>query len=221
MANTPFHGTHVSGIIGADRSNNIGMKGVADNVRIMTLRAVPDGDEHDKDIALAIRYAVDNGAKVINMSFGKDFSPEKQWVDDAFRYAEQKGVLIVHAAGNDNKNLDSSYNYPNIHFADGSGSAKNVITVGASADASTGSLTASFSNYSPKDVDVFAPGVAIYSTIPGGNTYGNAQGTSMASPVVAGLAALIYQYHPNFTPAQVKEVIEKSAIVQTLSLIHI
>lgn len=213
MATNSFHGTHCSGIIAAARNNDKGMDGVADNVRIMMLRAVPDGDEHDKDIALAIRYAVDNGARIISMSFGKDFSPEKEWVDDAFRYAEKKGVLLIHAAGNDNKNVDSADNFPNPIYINGKGKATNVITVGASGDEKNGGLTASFSNYGKKEVDVFAPGVGIYSTIPGGNTYGNASGTSMACPVVAGIAALVLQHYPNFTPQQLKYVIEKSVVV--------
>jgi subtilisin family serine protease len=211
MASTPLHGTHVAGIIGAVRNNGKGSNGVADNVKIMMLRAVPDGDEHDKDIALAIRYAVDNGAKVVNMSFGKDFSPEKHWVDDAVKYAASKGVLLVHAAGNDGKNIDTAYNYPTPVFAADSSRAANWITVGASGDPKVGGMVAYFSNYGKKEVDVFAPGVQIYSTIPGGNTYGNLQGTSMASPVVAGLAALVWSYYPNLTPQQVKQVIEKSA----------
>jgi subtilisin family serine protease len=209
-----MHGTHVTGIIGADRTNDIGVKGVADNVKVMMVRAVPDGDEHDKDIALAIRYAVDNGAQVINMSFGKSFSPEKQWVDEAVKYAESKGVLLVHAAGNDAKDVDTSDNFPNPVFKADSKKADNWITVGASAPLNDGkkeSLTANFSNYGKKEVDVFAPGVKIYSTLPGGNEYGNLQGTSMASPVVAGLAAFILEYYPNLSPEQVKWVIEKSA----------
>lgn len=213
MASTPFHGTHCAGIIAAARNNDKGMDGVADNVRIMMLRAVPDGDEHDKDIANAIRYAVDNGARIISMSFGKDFSPEKEWVDDAFRYAEKKGVLLVHAAGNDSKNVDTAHNYPNPVYANGKGRASNVITVGAAGDEKNGGLTASFSNFGKKEVDVFAPGVNIYSTIPGTTTYGNASGTSMACPVVAGIAALILQHYPTFTPQQLKYVIEKSAVV--------
>lgn len=205
-----LHGTHVSGIIGAARNNGVGMDGIADNVKIMTVRAVPDGDEHDKDIALAIRYAADNGAKVINMSFGKGFSPEKKWVDDAVKYAESKGVLLVHAAGNSQRNLDTTYNFPTAVFEEGT-RAPNWITVGASGDPKAGGLTASFSNYGKKEVDVFAPGVKIYSTVPGGNTYQNLQGTSFASPVVAGLAAFIMQYYPKLTPEQVKLVIEKSS----------
>ncbi|MFM2139709.1 MAG: hypothetical protein RJA57_2016, partial [Bacteroidota bacterium] len=201
----------VSGIIAAVRGNGLGMDGVADNVRIMSLRAVPDGDEHDKDIALAIRYAVDNGARVINMSFGKSFSPQKKWVDEAVRYAESNDVLLVHAAGNDAKNLDTTYNYPCPELLDGS-RPKNWITVGASGDEKAGGMTASFSNYGKNEVDVFAPGVRIYSTVPGGNTYQNQQGTSMASPVVAGLAAFIMSYFPNLTAAQVKSVIEGSAL---------
>ena len=222
MAGTPFHGTHVAGIIGAARNNGKGMDGIADNVKIMMIRAVPDGDEHDKDIALAIRYAVDNGAKVINMSFGKDFSPEKNWVDDAVKYAESKGVLLVHAAGNDHKNLDSADNFPNASLKTYKIRASNWLTVGASSDptAEPGfeSLTASFSNYGKKEVDVFAPGTKIYSTIPGGTTYGNAQGTSMASPVVAGVAALILSYNPQLTPQQLKDIIEKSSTPVTIKV---
>jgi cell wall-associated protease len=211
MAGTPFHGTHCSGIIAAARGNGKGIDGIADNVRIMMIRAVPDGDEHDKDIALAIRYAVDNGANVISMSFGKDFSPQKKWVDDAVKYADSKGVLLVHAAGNDNKNIDSTDNFPNPVYVDKSGRANSFITVGASGDPTNGGLTANFSNYGKKEVDVFAPGVKIYSTIPGGNAYGNASGTSMACPVVAGVAALIMEYYPALSAKQVKSVIENSA----------
>jgi len=210
MAGTPSHGTHCSGIIGAARNNGIGMNGIADNVKIMMVRAVPDGDEHDKDIANAIRYAVDNGAQVISMSFGKDFSPEKTWVDDAVKYAQSKDVLLVHAAGNDAKNIDTAYNFPNPVFLDGTGRAKNFITVGASGDSTNGGFTASFSNYGKNEVDVFAPGVNIYSTLPGGNKYGNFSGTSMAAPVVAGIAALIREYFPELSAEQVKYAIENS-----------
>lgn len=210
MAATSKHGTHCSGIIAAVRNNGKGGDGIADNVRIMMLRAVPDGDEHDKDIALAIRYAVDNGAQIVSMSFGKDFSPQKQWVDDAVKYAEKKGVLLVHAAGNDSKNIDSTDNFPCVTALDGY-RARNWITVGASGDPKNGGITARFSNYGKKDVDVFAPGVQIYATIPGGNTYGKLSGTSMACPVVAGTAALLLEYFPTLTAEQLKYVIEKSA----------
>lgn len=217
MAGTPLHGTHVSGIIAARRNNGVGMDGIADNVRIMMVRAIPDGDEHDKDIALAIRYAVDNGARVINMSFGKSFSPQKNWVDSAVLYADSKGVLLVHAAGNESKDVDSADNFPNPIFKVLNNRAKNWITVGASSDplAEPGfkSYTASFSNYGKKEVDVFSPGTKIYSTLPGGNVYGNLQGTSMASPVVAGVAAMILSYYPNLSAEQVKFAIEKSAII--------
>ena len=212
LASTPMHGTHCAGIIAAVRNNGKGMDGIADNVRIMAIRAVPDGDEHDKDIANAIRYAVDNGAKIISMSFGKDFSPEKEWVDEAFRYAASKNVLLVHAAGNDSKNVDTTYNFPNPFYINGKGRAENIITVGAAGDLKNGGLTASFSNYGKKEVDVFAPGVNIYSTLPGGKNYGNLSGTSMACPVVAGTAALLLEYYPNLTAVQLKEAIEKSAV---------
>ncbi len=211
MASTPMHGTHCAGIIAAVRNNGIGMDGIADNVRIMMVRAVPDGDEHDKDIANAIRYAVDNGAQIISMSFGKDYSPEKSWVDDAVKYAGSKNVLLVHAAGNDHKNVDSAVNFPNpVYITDGM-RAPNFITVGASGDPTNGGFTADFSNYGKEEVDVFAPGVNIYSTLPGGNKYGNLSGTSMACPVVAGLAALVLSHYPGLSAVQLKDVIEKSA----------
>jgi subtilisin family serine protease len=217
MASDPMHGTHVSGIIGAQRDNNIGINGIADNVRIMMIRAVPNGDEHDKDIALAIRYAVNNGARVINMSFGKNLSPQKSWVDDAVKYAESKGVLLIHAAGNDAEDVDSVDNFPNPNYKNSRSHAKNWITVGASSDPraeeSFKSYTASFSNYGKKEVDVFAPGTRIYSTLPGGNKYGNLDGTSMAAPVVTGVAALIMEYFPTLSPEEVKYCIEKSAVM--------
>jgi subtilisin family serine protease len=212
MGGTPMHGTHVSGIIAAQRNNGVGMDGVAENVQIMTLRVVPDGDEYDKDIALAIFYAVDHGAKVINMSFGKSYSPEKKWIDSAVRYAAAKDVLILHAAGNDAKNLDEAENYPNPFYLYTGERAPNFMTIGASSDPKiSGSLAADFSNYGKETVDVFAPGVKIYSTLPGGNTYGNQKGTSMATPVVAGIAALLRSYFPHLTAMQVREAIEKSA----------
>jgi subtilisin family serine protease len=218
MASDPSHGTHVAGIIGAVRDNGKGVQGVSDHVRIMSLRAVPDGDEHDKDIANAIRYAVDNGAWVVNMSFGKSFSPQKKWVDDAVRYAESKGVILIHAAGNDAKNIDIEDNYPNPKFDnDSTRQAANWITVGASGP-NGDMIAADFSNYG-RAVDVFAPGVEIYSTLPGGNQYGNQQGTSMASPVVAGLAALILSYYPTLSATQVKDVIERTVTPITVPVV--
>lgn len=211
MGPGPMHGTHVTGIIAAQRNNGLGVDGVADHVRIMTLRVIPDGDEYDKDVALAIRYAVDQGAKVINMSFGKSFSPEKKWVDSAVRYAELKDVLLVHASGNEGENIDEKENYPSPLLTQWHSKANNFITVGASSDIRIEkSIAADFSNYGKEMVDVFAPGVKIYSTIPGGNQYGNLNGTSMASPVVAGLAAILRSYFPELTAPEIKKIIESS-----------
>ncbi len=202
------HGTHVAGIVGAERGNGIGVDGIASSVRIMPVRVVPDGDERDKDVANAIRYAVDNGARVINMSFGKAYSPQKGVVDDAVRYADSKGVLLVHAAGNDASNLDLRPSYPIRAFQAG-GQPRLWIEVGASSYTAD-SLAASFSNYSQTRVDVFAPGVSILSTVPG-NGYDRNQGTSMSAPVVTGLAALIMSYYPQLTAEQVRAIILESA----------
>ncbi|MDB5235204.1 MAG: peptidase [Hymenobacter sp.] len=207
-----LHGTHVAGIIAAVRDNKIGVQGIAaDPVRIMAVRAVPDGDERDKDIANAIRYAVDNGASIINMSFGKEFSPQRPAVEAAYKYAAQKGVLLVHAAGNENNNLDVSDNYP-ASFYMNKATVPNLLTVGASGPSDNANLTADFSNYSKKGVDVFAPGVNIYSTLPG-STYGNESGTSMASPVTAGVAAVLKSYFPKLTATDLKRIIMQSAQV--------
>ncbi len=203
-----YHGTHVAGIIGADRTNTLGVYGVADNVRIMGVRNTPNGDERDKDVANAIRYAADNGAKVLNMSFGKDYSPDKAVVDEAVKYAVSKDVLLIHAAGNDNKDIDVAPNFPSKKYLDG-GVASAWITVGASSAIDGEELKAPFSNYGKTSVDVFAPGVRIHSTIPD-NKYGDEDGTSMAAPVVTGLAALIRSYYPKLTAMQVKEIILKS-----------
>lgn len=207
------HGTHVAGIIAANRRNDLGVKGIADNVEIMVLRAVPDGDERDKDIANAIYYAVDNGAKVINMSFGKSYSPYKEVVDAAVRYAEEKGVLMIHAAGNSGEDIDTEANFPNRHFLDAKKQASNWIEVGAASWKGREEIVAEFSNYGRKNVDVFAPGVDIYSTTPN-STYENLSGTSMAAPVTTGVAALIMSYFPELTAAEIKEVILKSSIRQ-------
>lgn len=201
-----LHGTHVAGIIAQVRGNDVGGDGVYDNVEIMSVRAVPNGDEYDKDIALAIRYAVDNGAKVINASFGKSFSPNKQWVYDAIKYAESKDVLIIHAAGNDSKNIDVEPNFPNDSDDKITEFANNVITVGALNFENGTKLVANFSNYGKNNVDVYAPGVKIYATTPN-NEYQYLQGTSMASPNVAGVAAMIRSYYPNLTAQQVKGII--------------
>jgi len=211
MATDAKHGTHVAGIIAAVRNNGKGGDGVANNVKILTVRAVPDGDEYDKDVALSIRYAVDNGAKVINMSFGKEFSPNKTFVDAAIRYAAEKDVLLVHAAGNDSKNIDQGDNYPTSLLGNNT-RADNMITVGASGDSSIKSgMIAPFTNFGKSTVHVLAPGVKIYNTVPAGNRYSFLEGTSMAAPVVSGIAALIRGYYPQLSAVEVKKILMESA----------
>lgn len=199
------HGTHVAGIIGAERNAAHAVMGIAPNVRLMALRAVPDGDERDEDVARAIRYAVDNGAQVINMSFGKAFSPHKAAVDSAVRYAESKGVLLVHAAGNDGENNDVVPSYPTPMLG-GTARAKLWLEVGASSWKGPAQLVTSFSNYGKQMVDLFAPGESILSTVPGGGVK-REDGTSMAAPVVSGVAALLLAYFPKLTPADVRDII--------------
>ncbi|OHT46363.1 S8 family peptidase [Flavobacterium tructae] len=208
-----LHGTHVAGIIAQVRGNNLGGDGVSNNVEILTVRAVPDGDEYDKDIALGIRYAVDNGAKVINGSFGKSFSPHKKWVYDAIKYAAKKDVLIVHAAGNDGYNIDETknINYPNDSEDNVKEFADNVITIGALNKEYGETVVAGFSNFGKINVDVFAPGEEIYATVPN-NKYKYLQGTSMAAPNAAGVAALIRSYYPKLKAAQVKQILMDSGV---------
>ena len=203
------HGSHVSGIIGATRNNGKGMNGVATNVKIMAVRAVPDGDEYDKDVALGIRYAVDNGAKVINTSFGKAYSPHKQWVYDAIKYAAEKDVLIVNAAGNDGKNIDVERTYPLDSPDLKTEVSDNFITIGAMSANYNENLPAGFSNYGKINVDVFAPGVQVHSTTPE-NGYAKFSGTSMAAPATAGVAALIRSYYPKLSASQVKHILMNS-----------
>lgn len=204
------HGTHVAGIIAANRKNSIGANGVADHALIMPIRVVPaSGDERDKDVANGILYAADNGAKVINMSFGKYFSPNKEVVEKAIKYAEQKGVLMIHAAGNDGDDLDTKNHFPVPLYSNGS-MAKNWLEIGASSWGNGKEFVADFSNYGKKTVDVFAPGTAIYATVPG-NEYESLQGTSMATPVVSGIAAVLFSYFPELTVDDVRSIISESS----------
>jgi cell wall-associated protease len=213
-----FHGTHVAGIIAAERDNGLGANGVANNVKIMVLRAVSQADEYDKDIAKAIRYAADNGAKVINGSFGKYHSPNAQWVWDAIKYAETKDVLFVNAAGNEGLDTDFIQVYPQDQVLVGEEISDNFITVGALNFEYGSGLIAGFSNYGKSSVDVFAPGVAIYSTAPN-NKYRNAGGTSMASPATAGVAAVIRSQYPKLKASQVKQVIMDSGLTTSARVI--
>jgi len=207
----PRHGTFVSGIIAGLRNNGLGGNGIATDVKIMSVRAVPDGDERDKDVARAIRYATDNGAQIINMSFGKEFSPQSKWVYDAIEYAAAHNVLMVHAAGNDAANIDTVPNFPEARYIKNSKAADCWISVGASTIDDNKNLPATFSNYGKTFVDLFAPGHKIYSTSPG-SKYDVESGTSFASPVVAGIAALLMSYYPQLTAAQVKQIIVKSGV---------
>lgn len=203
------HGTHVSGIIAAVQQDSVGMQGIASAALIMPVRAIPDGDERDKDVANAIRYAVDHGARVINMSFGKPYSPFKSAVDAAVKYADAHNVLMVLAAGNDGASLDTAPNFPTPYYT-GGGRAADWIEVGASSWRGGDTVAVGFSNYSHTKVDVFAPGEDILSSVQGGG-YERLSGTSMAAPVVSGLAALIMSYYPDFTAAQVRQIILDSA----------
>ena len=209
-----LHGTHVAGIIAAVRHNNIGIDGVADHVRIMPVRTVPDGDEYDKDVALALRYAIDNGAKVINTSFGKEFSPHKEWVYEALKYAAEKDVLIVNAAGNDTKNVDVQLTFPDDNI-NGKEFTDTMITIGALNYEYNENLVASFSNYGKNNVDLFSPGVQIYATVPE-NKYKFLDGTSMAAPEVAGVAALIRAYLPKLKAREVKQILMESGLTPTV-----
>lgn len=203
------HGTHIASIIAAIRNNNFGMDGITDNVLIMPVRAGCNCDERDKDVALAIRYAVDNSASIINMSFGKIFSPQKAWVDEAIKYAADHDVLLVHGAGNESSNNDFVTVYPNATPENSLKKTDNFITVGASIAGPGKFLTANFSNYGQKEVDLFAPGQNIYSAL-SKNKFEKMNGTSMAAPVVAGIAALLLEYYPKLSARQLKFILFQS-----------
>ncbi len=204
------HGTHVAGIIAAEASNDLGGRGIASKeAEIMILKVVPDGDENDMDVANAIRYAADNGANIINMSFGKGLSPAKEEVYAALTYAASKNVLIIHAAGNDADNSDEVGNFPNDDGLDPI-AQQSYLCIGAIGPRKNKYMTASFSNYGAETVDLFAPGEDIYATLPG-NKYGYLSGTSMAAPIVSGAAALIWAYHPGLTAVEIRELIMQGA----------
>ncbi|MFP8488449.1 S8 family peptidase [Gracilimonas sp. Q87] len=210
------HGTHVAGIVGAIRNNNIGAQGIADYIELMIVRTVPDGDERDKDVANAIRYATENGAKVINMSFGKGYSPQKEYVDAAIKFADEQGVLLVSGAGNGSENIDETDSFPSRFYEDGN-QAINFLSVGATSWKTDSTLVASFSNYGKNTVDVFAPGVDVYSTYPG-DEYEKNSGTSMAAPVVSGIAALMMSYYPDLSTTQIKDILLKTVTKINLSV---
>lgn len=217
--NLQGHCTKVSGIIGAKRKNNIGIKGFSDHIKIMPLNISYSGDENDKDIAMAIYYAVDNGAKVINMSFGKEFSVHQQWVTDAFKYAEKHNVLLVHSAGNDSFDTDKNPYYPSDNNFDGKGEiCNNFINVGSTSKRLDSTFVSSFSNYGKQNVDLFAPGEKIYTTTKG-NNYGSDSGTSLAAPMVSGTAALIWSYYPTLTVQEIKQIILDSGTAYDLEVI--
>ena len=202
------HGTHVAGLaIGITDTAATSFK---TPIRIMGLRVVPDGDEYDKDIALGIRYAVNNGAKVINMSFGKSFSPEQAWVDSAIRYALSKDVLIIHSAGNESYDLNLKTVYPSPYSTLFKDKAANMLTVGASSDPLIGeSLLTDFSNYGNQVVDLLSPGYKIYSSLPSPR-FGFQNGTSMSAPIVSHIAGLVRAYFPKLTAVEVKNILLQS-----------
>lgn len=213
------HNTKVSGIIAANRNNNLGIRGIVQDVKIMPLTISFSGDEHDKDIAMAVYYAVDNGAKVINLSFIKEFSLRQQWVSESFKYAEKHNVLLVHAAGNESFDVDKNPTYPSDNNFDGTGEiCNNFINVGSISTRLNNTFVSDFSNYGKLNVDLFAPGDEIYTTA-AGNTYKFDSGTSLAAPMVSGTAALIWSYYPNLTAVEVKQIILDSGTSYDLEVI--
>lgn len=202
------HGTHVAGIAAAIRNNGVGVNGIAPNAKIMVVRVVPIGDEYDKDVANAILYAVRNGAQVINMSFGKNYSPNREFVSRAIAIAESKGVIMIHGAGNDAANKDVVLNYPKN---DRGVESPFWFEIGSHTNELGKSYPSDFSNYGENTIDLFAPGTNIYSSIPTGNMYGYMSGTSMAAPVVTGAIGFLLSYFPELNAADVKSVLSSSA----------
>lgn len=202
------HATPVAGLLAAQRNNNLGLNGISDYIKIMPVVMVAEGDEHDKEVALGIKYAVENGAQIINMSWGKYQSLHLDWVRDAFKYAAENNVLLVAAAGNAEKNIDLEPKYPNDEI-DGAEFVDNYILAGGLTHRYDSTMVSSFSNYGKKAVDIFAPASDIY-TLAVNNEYDSDSGTSFASPLVSGTAAILKSYFPNLTAVQLKEIILKS-----------
>ncbi len=200
------HGTIVAGIIAGQGKSAGSPQGIYPEARLMIIRAVPNGDEYDKDVATAIRYAVDNGAKIINLSLGKYNSPQADMVSQAIAYAARKDVLLLQSAGNNARNIDSLSYFPASKDKKGK-VFPNYMRVGAS---DKQGKPCSFSNYGKEEVDVFAPGVEVTSVTVGGR-YTQSQGTSIASPAAAATAAIIRSYFPRLKAAQVKNILIETA----------
>lgn len=205
----PFqHSTPVSGVLAATRTNDLGVQGFSDAIRIMPVVMVAHGDEHDEDVAKAIRYAVDNGAQIINMSWVKYYSTQTELVRAAFEYAAKKNVLLVTGSGNDSKDIDVELSFPTDFYL-GEEIMDNFINTGGTTSQLDSTIVAEFSNYGKKQVDIFSPAKDIFSSAPD-NEYNSRRGTSFASPIVAGTAALLLSYFPQLTAIQLKEIILKS-----------
>lgn len=208
FVNSQFHGTTVSGLAGAKRNNAFGINGICENIEFMVVRTIPAGDERDKDVANAIYYAVDNGAKILNMSFGKPYSPNEAEVEKAIRYAEKNGVLLIIGSGNDGKNVDKSPRYPDRNYIDG-GECKTWISVGSTTRNLDTTFVAPFSNYGKESVDLMAPGMEIFTLFPEDKTIVS-EGTSLSSPIVTGIAALLWSFFPELDALELKEILLKS-----------
>lgn len=200
-----YHGTFVAGIVAGQGKGSQALHGVYPQARIMIVRAAPDGDEYDKDVATSIRYAVDNGAKVINMSIGKYTSPTPDMANRAIAYALKKDVIVIQAAGNQHLNIDTIAYFPTGIDRNGA-FYKNFLRVGASDQ--YGHCSA-MSNYGNEHVHLFAPGEKITSVTPG-NGYATEDGTSVAAPVVSGIAALLRSYFPKLKAWQVCAILKHS-----------
>jgi thermitase len=202
-----WHGTHVAGTIAAEQNNGIGIAGVANNVKIMAIRTVPDdADELDSDVVEAYLYAANNGAKVINCSFGKAKNEGGMVVRDTINKISSKGVLVVISAGNDSSGPFSWHNNDVDPKYPAAFDSANSLVIASSA---AGGELSSFSNVGKVSVDVASPGSKIYSTVPG-NKYSMASGTSMAAPNASGVAAMVMGYYPMLKNTSVKKVLMDS-----------
>ncbi|MBG7630454.1 MAG: S8 family serine peptidase [Bacteroidetes bacterium] len=203
------HGSIVSGVLAAHRTNNKGVRGITNTVKLMPLCIQAKfGAETDKDLALSIKYAVENGAQVINISANRTYELHNEWVQQALLYAEEQNVLVVKGAGNSETDIDKIITYPNKNTKDHV--LNNFIVVGATGMELNSNFKPVWANYGRKTVDFYAPGESILTTTPF-DSYKVDSGSSLSTAITSGVAALLLSYYPDLKVSEIRQILMESA----------